>query len=60
MEATRFFRKTANTWREERLDEAAWCFIGVIVFTAMLAAGALYIICISPAVDAGALAGLGG
>ena len=59
MEATRIFKRTANTWRAERLDEAAWCFIGVLVFTALLVAGTAYIICFSPAVDAGALAGMG-
>lgn len=59
MGATRIFRKTANTWRAERLDEAAWCFIGVVVFTVMLTAGVAYIVCVNPAVDAGALAGMG-
>ena len=59
MEATRILKAKGNAWREERLDEAAWVFVGVLVLTALMLAGAAYIICSSPAVDAGALAGMG-
>jgi hypothetical protein len=54
MEATRYLKRT--TWRAERLDEAAWCVVGALALAALVCVAVVYIIGVSPAVDAGMLA----